>query len=468
VLSRSTTSPSGAKETAAEAEATRKAKGDDVGHGIGNALGGAKDILGGNILSGGKRILNGIGESGGAVVNKIGGFLSSINPFEEGTSEIQKGGLALLHQGEAVIPASTWEKMSSTIAQGDKFNKTGSSSVTNTGAFDKGSSSEAMSAAQDREVYQALMSVAQSSFNNGTLSNEMGNKMSKMMEAVLGEKRSGDQNKAIHNAIMELAGGKGMLSDSSADKLLSHIEDIMTSKGTSSVKNTGAFDKGSAAEAMSSNSVLSSIMDNVKAASELLSSTEKITTSVINSGLFESGNVGDALEESLSGKESTISRSILAEVSRALDYETSASDSATKVVGQVNTNPLDYTDDIKGQANTLGLSRAVMETNLEQERAGSMSSSSVLVPSMDLIGEYLVNDQAQKLDQMIALLTSIDGKVGKRSGSDIIGAISGGNPPIQRPGVKSIAHDKTRGHWDLTYGDSSPGSITTEGRGGSA
>jgi hypothetical protein len=85
---------------------------------------------------------------------------------------------------------------------------------------------------------------------------------------------------------------------------------------------------------------------------------------------------------------------------------------------------------------------------------------------MDSISEYLSRIQAGKLDEMITLLSEIKIKMGESS-PQTIGARGGGVPSVGRPGIKSIAQDYTRGHWDLTYGDPSTGSVTTEGRGGS-
>ena len=52
-------------------------------------------------------------------------------------------------------------------------------------------------------------------------------------------------------------------------------------------------------------------------------------------------------------------------------------------------------------------------------------------------------------------------------GSQIIGANTDMLAPPTRPGVKGISQDLTRGYWDLTFDDFSPGSVTTDGRGGS-
>jgi hypothetical protein len=223
---------------------------------------------------------------------------------------------------------------------------------------------------------------------------------------------------------------------------------------------------------------------------------EKTFAGMTNSGIFEGGMAGDALSDSftelisrwtegsesgnlmnsLANRVSDAGRSIFVELSRALDYETSASDTAAGSaaaglggVGEINPNSADYREELNGDVSTLGVTRSMVEQTLQQQRIGESSQASVLVPSMDSIGEYLVHTQADKLERMINLLSSIDEKMGRRSiSSDIIGAISAGGPAIQRSGVKNIARDTTKGFWDITFGDNSPGNVTTEGRGGSA
>lgn len=116
----------GATETSTEQEATRKKEGDSFGHGVGGVVGGATNVLSGDFSEGFSKIGSGFGESISAVTNTIGGFLSSINPFELGTQEVAKEGIGYLHAGEAVIPSSVWKNVQGLIATGDPF-RTGES-----------------------------------------------------------------------------------------------------------------------------------------------------------------------------------------------------------------------------------------------------------------------------------------------------------------------------------------------------
>jgi hypothetical protein len=174
-------------------------------------------------------------------------------------------------------------------------------------------------------------------------------------------------------------------------------------------------------------------------------------------------------------------KNIVVEASRALDYERSASEIANETQASyfydknnsssnVSTNLLDYREQIKGEVGTLGLSRTTLESVVGQEHYGSQpSGGSAIMPSMDSIAEYLVVSQARKLDQMVEHLGAIRDKLSSTStGTQIIGSNGGDYLQPARSGVKNIARDLTRGNWDLTYGDYSPGAVTTDGRGGSA
>jgi hypothetical protein len=223
-------------------------------------------------------------------------------------------------------------------------------------------------------------------------------------------------------------------------------------------------------------------------------------TDLINNRLNTS-NLNNIVSSALDTRRSNDqSQQIFADLTRALDYELSGSEAAEttqatqytlgadfgstgtvgpnnlldygdELRGQVSTNPIDYADELRGDVSTLGVSRASVEQSLEQQRAGNMTGSTMMLPSMDSIADYLMSEQAQSLDTMIELLTAIKENTdqsGAFLSSSIVGAISGGLPPPQRVGVKNIARDNTRGYWDLQFGDSANGVVTTEGRGGSA
>lgn len=232
-----------------------------------------------------------------------------------------------------------------------------------------------------------------------------------------------------------------------------------TGKGSSSYQAMGLFSDKQAEEAQdgSTSSIVNRMYGN--AATDL------------------NGIVTTAIENNRRNSSKT-EKNIVAEVSRVLDYEQTASDIANQVIenkftrngmsgGDVSTNMLDYSDQMRGEVDTLGLSRATIESSVAQEKYGQQVDGSTAMLSMDMIAEYLTVMQASKLDEMIDLLMDIKKNTSSKNSSglsSIIGAATDGLFPPTRPGVKSIARDMIRGKWDLSYGDYSANAI--DGRGG--
>lgn len=177
----------------------------------------------------------------------------------------------------------------------------------------------------------------------------------------------------------------------------------------------------------------------------------------------------DAIEKQI--KSSGNEKNVVAEASRALDYDRTPSEAADRVTssymdyrdqmrGTVDPSYMDYRDQMeaqRGEVATLGLSRFGMETAVEQEKYGSQGTGTSILPSMNEVSNYLNNVQAVKLDQMIIHLREIRDKIPGQGGvgTDIIGAIGKGSVPPTRPGVKGIAQSFTTGAWDLAYSDQS-------------
>ena len=114
-------------ETAGEQMNTMLTEGPGVMHGLGGMAGGVGDMLKGDLLQGAGKIAGGALETGvGAVtgtakaawggVKAVGSALNPFNWFKEGSREITKTGLGVLHEGEAVIPN---EALKGIKAEGD-------------------------------------------------------------------------------------------------------------------------------------------------------------------------------------------------------------------------------------------------------------------------------------------------------------------------------------------------------------
>ncbi len=364
------------------------------------------------------------------------------------------------------------------------------------GAFQKGEAKDAI--AQEMNYKLNMSSLADPL---KTSVNEKLIEKTKTNPALLGAFSKDVTNNAMSNAqetnnnnnsLVERIIGSGMtgimspvsmiLGKITSELLSSALNTISRNISSVSGKNLGLFESDQVKDA----SLYSTNINNTDKA--LFSANEgkssKSSISQKDSGLFnKTSNVDEAMllsttstenlnnvvSSALENKKSTQKQMILAELSKALDYERSGSEAAEKQTGLVSSNLLDYREDMKGQVDTLGLSRSSIEGSLQQQRAGEATSGSVLMPSMDAISNYLTDIQYGKLVEIRDLLQDI--KDGMRSGvssSTVIGAVSGAIGPTSRPGVKSISQDKARGFWDLTFGDASPGAVTTEGRGGTS
>jgi hypothetical protein len=200
-----------------------------------------------------------------------------------------------------------------------------------------------------------------------------------------------------------------------------------------------------------------------------------------------------AIENSIKNK-SNLEKNIVLETSRALDYDRQASEAADSAKineldyrsdkkGDIESNPMDYTDDMgnqsvnptymdyrdqmKGEVGTLGISRYGMESAVMQSKYGEQpTGNSSILPSMDTIANYLTGMQSTKLDMMIKHLQEIRDRLSTQttSYSNIVGSAASGVAPPEATGVKSIARDFVSGSWDLPYGDYTSGTVNTEGR----
>ena len=112
----------GFSETAAQQESTRLAEGNSILHAGGAAVGGVGDVLTGDFSEGFSKIggaayegAAAVGEAAWSGAKAVASALNPFNWFEEGTRQIQQPGLAMLHEGEMVLPKEVTE----TVAEGN-------------------------------------------------------------------------------------------------------------------------------------------------------------------------------------------------------------------------------------------------------------------------------------------------------------------------------------------------------------
>lgn len=498
--------------------------------GVGSFLEDPIGSVGSAVSSIGSAIGDGLSSVGSAIAESP---LNPLNWFEEGTREVDKGGLAVLHPGEMIIPKNVWDSIKAigtgafggggeekgvfgSIFEGignlfgggggisdmlsSAFGSIGSifgiASPINAGAFEKGETKTALEGAMDSTMKMAGVGEggADLADQDGlqvhddsleTTLKEVFNSLQKQSEVQHGESTttlmgafdSGAGREAAGSSIWSNLSNMTNMLDMFTGGTASSVMDMFTggNTGGSSIVSSlgGAISNlfGGRGEASQQGAGLFDAASNI---------FEAMTQSVASfvASTVDTNDLNNIVSTALETKKSQAKQQILAEVSRSLDYESTASDTAVKTkssemglaTGEITTSPLDYTDDLRGEVSTSTVSRAAVESVLERERAGvAAAGGSTIMPSMDEIADYLMTAQSEKLDAMIELLTSIRDNTGQRSMlSNIIGALGAGVPPSTRPGVKSIARDTTRGYWDLAFPDASPGTVNTEGRGGEA
>lgn len=438
----------GFTETNEQASVRIEKEGSSLSNAAGRMAGGALDVVTGGEQGGLSGRWEGVKKAAGGAWEGTKAVASAINPFnwfEEGTRQIDQGGVAMLHEGEMVMPKSVWDSIKG-IGDGpfggasgilnslkDSFmNMIGvpksSTSMVSEGAFAHGEAKNALDSFVNTDLKKISMYIGDT---NGF--------------------RTYDP--LVQEALRELIGDKS-----------EPISEVVTSL-------QGLFERET----------------NVDSAMD--SSITSIITKIAHTDLNK------VISSALSGKTMAEgAKEIFAEVSRALNYESTGSEIATDnearyfshdesvttnsldyrddmdgVRGEITSSLLDYTDDIKGEVNTLGLSRAGLESNLERDKYAESSESTAILPSMDAIGDYLINTQSDYLEEMISILEEIKKNTANSVNplTSIIGKVSEGLMPGSTQSLKGISRDSTRGFWDLAFGDPSPGVVNTEGRGGS-
>ncbi len=131
--------------------------------------------------------------------------------------------------------------------------------------------------------------------------------------------------------------------------------------------------------------------------------------------------------------------------------------------GQASTNLLDYSDTTRGTVSPLAMSAMAAEDRVAQEKYGSQPSSSV-IPGMEGLESYLAAEK-NLMETMVGLLESIkENTSGKAAKTQVVGPRGRGLPPQSSMGMRRISLDQNAGQWDVTFGDFSPSSVTTDGR----
>lgn len=395
----------GATETKEDFIKTRAESGDSFTHGVGGIVGGAASLDMGKTWEGTK-------EMGSAVLSAI----NPLNWFDAGSREIDQTGVAVVHQGEMIVPKTVWEQV---MASGENF-------------IGGGMIKDAFSAILN--PFSAIGNVV--SGVGGGLANSF-----------FGTSQSDEQTKEQHD--------KKSLYD-----YLKIAVDFLSKISMSSnaiAQNLGAFSPEASSDALAkgvSEKVSGSISSNLETALGTKESSDKKSTmaELGKSLYYEMGNITNTVMNVMTNP--------ISAVSSLVDWIGGSSASAETSAG----NGLDYKEQIKGQVSTVGMTMAEIERRAAQEKASAEGGGSSTAIGMSGV-EGILHEEVALMQMMYETLVSIKENTTGKTGTKVIGP-KGGNPAPHSTGVKSIARDYARGYWDFQTNDMSPPAVTNDGRGG--
>ena len=390
-----------------------------------------------------------------------------------------------------------------------------------TGAFAKGQSKEAMISEMDKSVKTMMMSIRSSSVvkDGGKPSPQMLEKLEKLKALVSYQKehllKTGTTNDSVASEMQRLK--ESMISKEKSEK----------TTGNTTLTNTGAFAKDQSKEA-TSEGIIGFVKSIWEKGTQVLSDTYKSTgegtalgigeglkssveeksksssstdvTNALNTGAFDRENIHDAKRESVaeyiarvtgsshsagssqnsvnelsklhdSSSDDQSRSSIETSLARTMDWLESAGNVTGNehATGDAHVTGMDYTEDTKGIVNTLMTNRAQLERGLEARKYGDLGQGSSIIPGMDEVGAYLLGEQSENMKKMVALLASIDSKVGggvgPRSGPEVIESNGKKQKHLQHGGLDINDMSKMDPSWGLSFFDDQFGTVTTEGTG---
>lgn len=423
-----------------------------------NVIGSILDLIPDWIKTPAKAIGSAVSAVGGAISDPIGTIknlgskaldiggaaLEYLNPFSyfaEGTKSVKQPGLAVLHEGEMVVPKNEVKAIAA-IGNGPF----GSASSLNSGAFENGQGSEANDAAWQQRY---------SEIKNGTMLTSNSTETEKLIEALystiggLSGSASGGVGLGLFDPINifdAMQDGVSMLASGVSNTLTDPI---------GAIKNVAEslFSPGE----MIYNKLTSAFSDKSK--SEKESSIADTGKSMYYSDVVENmtqgvGNVIDSLMNTPVGKT----------ISEVLGLKTQAStnllDYSDDTKGQTSTNLLDYSDNIKGSVAPTMFNISDTESRVAQEKYGSIPSGSI--EGMSGIEDYLAQEQ-NMMKIMIEYLAKIEINTSPTKNGNFsksIGPKTNGLPQPEGMKMRRISQEQSSGEWDLLFNDYSP-NVTT-------
>jgi hypothetical protein len=466
-----------------------------------DALEGAKS-LGSDVWEGAKDVT-------ASIIDGLSSFFGNLSLFAEGTPKITKTGMAVVHEGEAIIPKTITESLMAAGSGPFKVNDTGS--VANLGAFEMKQPLEAGISGTESIIDQTVNSGLGVLGTFGTALDNFGKSvkdfgetsgLSKVIQTIkeyLMPKATPDTS-PLNMGLFS----KENVKEASTDNLIRTVDvlkegisnqDIVknalkeytsTNSKDSSSLNMGLFSKDNIKDATSeqnntfenhlginsiNNEVIRSIIQDKNKTSN--------TMTLENKGLFDTNNVKETAQifeeaisrfagvdlnniyesrkSSLNGNKGTGNTTKSLYLTDDGDYESSTSNTPSyntaTTIGSVLERAYNNRSVPKGSASTALFTAEDAEKFVANNvESGKPTGPTAMLPSMDSIFEYLNNVQAGKLDDIINVLTQIRDRTGTPL---LLSKNSNGDQPMpstEKSGIKNWSKDKITGTWPLQHG----------------
>lgn len=176
-------------------------------------------------------------------------------------------------------------------------------------------------------------------------------------------------------------------------------------------------------------------------------------------GLFAGGIISDAATEGIAG---VVARHAGTDFD---DIVSSIIDNQTGVPEASHGGGLDYRDSVRSpHVSTSMYSKDDAESFIERRRYTEGSGPTSMLPSMDSIASYLLGDQSQYFERMIAELEEIRRNTSGGASSEIVDTPAQSTQLRARSGVKKLAEESVRGFWGLQTGAFSQANVMNDGR----
>jgi hypothetical protein len=128
----------------------------------------------------------------------------------------------------------------------------------------------------------------------------------------------------------------------------------------------------------------------------------------------------------------------------------------------VKTNTMDYSDEMKAVASPVLMPNSMMEERVAREKYSASPGNKI---DLSPIEDQLAMER-NIMQTMVNLLTNIRDNTSSKVRPQVVGAKGRGQPAHEGMGMRHASRDQGAGQWNLTYGDYSPGFVTTQGRRG--